>query len=168
MLLCARSSSELPLAQVTALLTSMLPLPAWALVVSTMTLLLASAACSVVTFRFELAALPVKVGPALTAAVGRRRDRDVARVEQQRARAAVPGGGVDASRELERLLAGDLHPPAEPARSPPLAEIVPANEVASSAQTITLPPAPLSVASARRLDPAATALVRALATAPGT
>jgi len=65
MLLCARRSREFALAQVTAFETVMLPALKKGLVVSTITLLVPSAVCSVVTFKFEVRAVPVKVGPAL-------------------------------------------------------------------------------------------------------
>lgn len=49
----------------TAFDTVMLPALPNGLVVSTMTLLVPSAVCSVVTFKVEVRAVPVKVGPAL-------------------------------------------------------------------------------------------------------
>ncbi len=142
MLLCARNSSELALAQVTAFDTVMLPALPKALVVSTITLFVPRAVCSVVTFKFEVAAIPVKVGPAVTL--------EFAALEMvisvgSSSRVPVRPDGADVStvpsKASVRLPDTSTKPPLPP-DGPPFAETCPANPVWPSDQTTTVPASP--------------------------
>ena len=140
----------------------MLPALANPLVVSTMTLLLASAVCRVVVLSVELAAVPVNVGPPLIEALAP--VEIVMSLGSSRSVPVAPSGArvSTAPSKASVCLPDTSTKPPSPPRTPPRAEIVPANRVASSAQTMTLPPCPASRASALKVAAAPISVLRAL------
>jgi hypothetical protein len=166
MLLCARNSNEFALAQVTVFDTVMLPALAKGLVVSTMTLFVPRAVWSVVTFKLEVAAVPVKVGPAVIL--------EFAAVEiviSVGSNSSVPvcPAGADVSTVPSKasvLLPDTSTNPPLPPDWPPFAEMLPPKPVWPSDQMTTVPPSPSPTASAVIVAPDATTVEIAFCSGP--
>ena len=124
--LWARRSRELALDQVTAFETVILPALAKGLVVSTITLLVARAVCSVVTFSVDVAVVPVNVGAALILALAA--DEMVMLLGSNRSVPVCPAGAVVSTRPVKSraCLPETSTKPPWPPEAPPCAEMVPA------------------------------------------